>query len=137
MSPFRQILVTAIVAMSGLLQSCTTSPSALRGLLVGRFGGVASELVASATDIRVRLRCEVFTAVGPIVPDSLGRFELELKPHPNNPSLGATMTGVTDGATVDASVVLIYSVGPLVGQFQVRRGVKPDDRVLSCVVPRA
>ncbi len=136
MRRFRPILVTTIGAMVASLQSCATSPATPQGALIGRFGGVASEITATATGVRVRHWCEAFTAAGPIVPDSLGRFELALKPLPGHPILAATITGITDGATIDADAVLVYPVGPLSVQFQVRRGAKPDDRILSCVVPK-
>jgi hypothetical protein len=137
MRRFRPISVTTIGAMVASLQSCATSPTTPQGALIGRFGGVASEITASATGVRVRLSCDVFTAVGPIVPDSLGRFERQLKPLPGSPILAAAILGITDGATIDANAVLTYPVGPSTGQLQVRRGVKPDDRILSCVVPKA
>lgn len=117
-----------------VLAGCTTAP-APEGTLLGRFGGPGAEINASADRLEVRYRCEMFRAAGPIQLDADGRFAAQLKAHPENPSLSATMTARLDGAAIVFEMFTVYPTVQTTAQFTVRRGVAPDYRIFSCRAP--
>jgi hypothetical protein len=130
----RMVSVTALLL---LLSACSGSPSAPDGALVGRFGGQAAEINASATVIDVRYSCDTFRAPGPITPDSDGAFVLALTPKPGNRATSATLTGRISGDTISFRTRTVYPEFVLEDTFwrQVRRKVAPDYSILSCHSP--
>ncbi len=119
----------------GLAAACAQGPSSPPGALIGRFGGPGGEINLSADLVDVRFGCGLFRAAGPVVPDGAGRFVVELTPRPGNQSESATISGQTDGATIDADVTIRYVGAQGTSRFTLRKGVAPDYTFLSCVVP--
>jgi hypothetical protein len=120
-----------------LLAACTGGPAAPDGALVGRFGGQAAEVNASATVIEVRYSCNSFRAPGPIIPDSVGAFALTLTPTPGNRATSATLIGTTSGDSISFRTRTVFPDFVLEdrGPWIVRRKVSPDYSILSCVLP--
>lgn len=128
---------TLLLSMLGTLTSCApTPPLGPPGALLGSFGGIAAEINAAVDDVDVRYGCGLFRGKGPIVPDAAGNFVIELKPRPGNQSLSATLSGTTNGITIDFSVFTVYPDAQATSRFTVRKGVKAEYTLLSCTVPQ-
>ncbi len=121
------------------LLSCSTVTSTPPTEVAGTWGGDNAGLIVSSNDVHVHIGCTLGDAIGPIHPDSEGRFQatgtynVDAYPvdrgitHPANFTgriVGETMTltvSLTDIARVLGPVTLIYGKEPKMGPCPICR----------------
>ncbi len=121
------------------LLACSTVTSTPITEVAGTWGGDNAGLIVSSTDVHVHIGCTLGDAIGPIHPDSNGRFQasgtynVDAYPvdrgivHPasfTGQIIGETMTltvSLTDIARVLGPVTLIYGKEPKMGPCPICR----------------
>ena len=121
------------------LLACSTATSTPITEVAGTWGGDNAGLIVSSTAVHVHIGCTLGDAVGPIRPDSEGRFEASgtynVDAYPvdrgivhlarfNGRIVGETMTltvTLTDVAQVLGPVTLIYGKEPKMGPCPICR----------------
>ena len=134
-------IVASLLAVATIACSAATSNPITD--VVGTWGGENAGLIVNGTDVHVHIGCTLGDAVGPILPDANGRFEVsgtynvDAYPvsrgitHPaafSGQITGQSMTltvSLTDTARVLGPVTLVYGKEPRMGPCPI------------CRVPRA
>lgn len=119
-----------IVVCSSLLftVACGQDPIAPPNAIVGRFGGRATEIVASADRVRVQFVCGFAVFPQPLVPDAEGRFNLA--PVLVQSSQGTTalaLKGVANSTQIAFDAVALSSSGQVTTTHHVVRFDQPAD----------
>jgi len=130
--------ITAITSIFALL-ACSTATSTPITQVAGTWGGDNAGLIVSDTDVHVHIGCTLGDAVGPIHPDTNGRFEatgtynVDAYPIDRGITHPARFTGqiieqtmtltitLTDTGRVLGPVTLIYGKEPKMGPCPICR----------------
>ena len=137
--------ITAILLGVAVI-ACSAATSTPITDVVGTWGGDNAGLIVNGTDIHVHIGCTLGDAVGPIVADQNGRFEVtgtyNVDAYPVNRGIthpatfsgqivGQSMTltvSLTDTARVLGPVTLVYGKEPKMGPCPICR-VPPGVRI--------
>lgn len=136
--------ITAILLGVAVI-ACSAATSTTITDVVGTWGGDNAGLIVNGTDVHVHIGCTLGDAVGPILPDANGRFEVSatynVDAYPVNRGIthpatfsgqivGQSMTltvSLTDTARVLGPVTLVYGKEPKMGPCPICR-VPPSAR---------
>ena len=119
---------TAVLASLLLTAACAGDTIAPTTVVVGRFGGRGTELVASADHVRVQFACGFAEYDTPIVPEPDGRFSLGPVLVPTRTGTGAlAIKGVVSADEIEFDAVVLSSSGQVTSTHHVVHLDQPAD----------
>lgn len=122
-----------------LLTACTTSPTSLRRVLVGTWGGDEAGMIVGENDAHVHIGCTLGDIAGAIPVGSNGGFDVtgtynvDAFPVDRGIRHPARFRGITDGLRLTLFVELTDTGQPF-GPVTLSRGVTP--RMANCPICR-
>jgi len=119
-----------IAVLSSLLccVACGQDPIAPPNAIVGRFGGRATELVASADRVRVQFVCGFAVFRQPLVPDAEGHFNLApVLVQSSHGTTALALKGVATSTQIAFDAVALSSSGEVTTTHHVVQFDQPAD----------
>ena len=128
-----------VILLGVAVIACSAATSTPITDVVGTWGGDNAGLIVNGTDVHVHIGCTLGDAVGPVLPDANGRFEVSgtynVDAYPVNRGIthpatfsgqivGQSMTltvSLTDIARVLGPVTLVYGKEPKMGPCPICR----------------
>jgi len=120
-----------------LLAACTTSPTSLRRVLVGTWGGDEAGMIVGESEAHVHIGCTLGDIAGaiPVSPggafDVEGTYNVDAFPVDRGIRHPARFRGLTDGLRLTLFVQLL-DTGQSFGPVALSRGVTP--RMANCPI---
>lgn len=126
----RSLTVLAVLTVA---MSCRSSPAAPDGALLGRFGAATSEVILTATEVRLRGACGEFVGVGALVPGPDGRFVHTLHSLSSLRGVGVyVLRGLARGDLIIGEILTVSSVSTSSAPFSCTRNVTPNFSGIFC-----